>query len=328
MFRVIAVISFLISPLPALAICEGNDLIKALPQDQQAELRSRADASPYPNGLVWRATRDDTTITWFGTYHFAHEMTSAHLEALKPRIEAADMVYLEVSNDDQSQMEREMAADPSMMFITEGDTLPTLLGEEDWTTYKNAMADRAIPGFMAAKFKPVWAAMMLGIGPCEVRNGGLDGAGIDKLVGNHAAEIGNPSRSLEDYRTLLAMLDSFPQEDQLDMIRLFFAWAGDADDMSYTLRQRYLEQDIAMIWEYSRKISLEYGGETAEEDFEIFERQFLTDRNRNWIDRLLDEAQGKNVFAAVGAAHLPGENGVLYMLEQKGFAIEALPFDP
>ncbi len=190
------------------------------------------------------------------------------------------------------------------------------------------MTERAIPGFMAAKFKPVWAAMMLGIGPCEARNGLVEQSGIDKLIGEYAAEIGNPSHSLEDYRTLLTMLDSFPQGDQLDMIRLFFAYAGDADDLAYTLRDRYLAQDIALIWEYSRKISLDLGGPDAAEDFALFERLLLTDRNRDWIDLLLEDATGKQVFAAVGAAHLPGENGVLYMLEQEGFVIEALPFDP
>ncbi len=328
MLRLFAILCFLFTPVTAFALCEGSNLITALPLDEQQELRAQADEAPYSTGLLWRATRGDTQITWFGTYHFPHEKTDAHLAALIPQIESADRVYLEVSNSDTSLLEREIATNPSIMFITEGPSLIDLLGEDDWQIYKDAMDDRGIPGFMAAKFKPMWAAMMLGIGPCEARNGVMDGVGIDKLVGEHAAQIGNPSRSLEDYRTLLTMLDSFPQEDQLDMIRLFFAWKGDADDMAYTLRDRYLAQDVGLIWEFSRKISLEFGGDSAAEDFALFEKQMLTDRNRGWVDLLLADVEGQKVFAAVGAAHLPGTNGVLYMLEQEGFEIERLDFAP
>lgn len=318
----------LISPSASLALCEGEDLIGALPAETRAELEAHAAAAPYPNGLLWRATRGETQITWFGTYHFAHSQTEAHLEALKPLIEAADAVYLEVSNDDQAQLEAEIASDPSIMFITEGPTLPDLLGPQDWQRYKDAMFDRAIPGFMAAKFKPMWAAIMLGIGPCEARAGVANMKGIDMRIGEFAEAIGKPSRSLESYRALLTMMDSFPQDEQLDMIRLFFAWTGDADDMAYTLRQRYLAQEVGVIWEYSRMISLEFGGPTAEEDFALMEELLLIKRNTDWIELLLDEAEDKSVFAAVGAAHLPGQHGVLHLLEQEGFTITPLPFAP
>lgn len=328
MLRALAVLLLMFQPLAAWAVCEGTDLIEALPAEDRATLRAASARAPHSNGLLWQATRDDTQITFFGTYHFPHEMTEAHLATLKPLIETAEAIYLEVSNDDQAELERDVASDPSIMFITQGPTLPDLLGEEDWAIFADAMRDRQIPPFFAAKFKPVWAAMMLGIGPCEARNGMMEKGGIDARIGDYAAEIGNPSRSLEDYRVLLTMLDSFPKEEQLDMIRLFFAWSGDADDMAYTLRQRYLAQEVALIWEYSRKISLEFGGETAAEDFALFEQQLLVDRNRSWVDRLLEQAKGQNVFVAVGAAHLPGDNGVLAMLAHEGFTITPLPFAP
>lgn len=314
-------------PLAALAMCEGKDMIAALPPAERTMLEERAASTAHSTGLLWRATRGQTEIIWFGTYHFPHEATEAHLTALMPHIKAADAVYLEVSNDDQARLEAQIASDPSIMFITTGPTLPDLLGEADWATYKAAMEKRAIPGFMAAKFKPVWAAIMLGIGPCEARAGALKAKGIDARIGEAAAANGMPSRSLEDFRLLLTMLDGFPQEDQIDMIRLFLAWSGNADDMAYTLRQRYLAQQTGLIWAFSRKISLDYGGETAQEDFALMEEQLLTNRNTGWVDLLLREGDGKKVFAAVGAAHLPGDAGVLNLLAGEGFTITPLSFD-
>lgn len=327
MLRCLAVLICLATAPAAFARCDGTDLIAALPATDRQALSERANATAYAKGLLWQADKGDTRLTFFGTYHFEHERTTAHLSALKPLIDQADAIYLEVSNADQSQLQRELADDPSIMFITEGDTLPDLLGEEDWQRLSTEMQARAIPGFMAAKFKPFWAAMMLGIGPCEARNAAVKENGIDKQIGDYAASIGNESRSLEDFRTLLTLFDSFPQDEQLDMIRLLFAWSGNADDMAYTLRQRYLAQEIALIWEFSRLISLEFGGPDAAAEFALFEEQLLIKRNRDWVDVLLRDATGKNVFLAVGAAHLPGEHGVLRLLENEGYIISQRPFE-
>lgn len=328
MLRLVAVICLVLQPLAAFALCEGDDLIDALPEAERKLVRDRAAATPYPEGLLWRAERGDTQITLFGTYHFRHAETDAHLARLKPMIDAADAVYLEMSLEDQKGFQSQLASDPSIMFITEGETLPDLLGEEDWQHFKAEMEARMIPGFMAAKFKPLWAAMMLGIGPCEAQNGGMDGSGIDEMVGEYATEHGVGSRSLEDFAEVLDALDEEPLEKQIELIRMTLAWPGDPDDMSYTIRERYLQQQVALMWEFSRLVSLKYGGPTAEEDFARLERIFLTDRNAGWIDTLLAEVPGQEVVVAVGAGHLPGEIGLLHLLEQEGFTIERLPLRP
>ncbi len=327
--RLAIALALLLAPLAAAAQprCDGTDLIDTLPAPERAALAEQARAMPHPEGLLWRATRGDRTITLFGTYHFAHEKTRAHLAALRPLIAQADAVYLEISPGDQAALQDLLGRDPSLMFITEGDTLPDLLDEADWQLFAEEMRARAIPPFFAARFKPVWAAMMLGIGPCEARNGVIDGKGIDERIGEQAEALGTPTRSLEDFRTLLQMLDSFPTQDQLDMIRLFFAWSIDPDDMAYTLRQRYLSQEIALIWSFSRKVSLEFGGTNAARDFQRFESLLLTRRNKDWIE-VLDSAPENRIFVAAGAAHLPGETGVLRLLEQRGFRVERLPFTP
>lgn len=324
MLRFLTVLVLFAFPSAGFANCSGTDMIAALPKAERAALLYAAEQQAFAEGLLWRAERGDTQITFFGTYHFPHERTRAHLKAVKPYIEAADRVYLEVSSADTAKLEREMAENPSLMFIMEGPTLPDLLGDEDWALFASEMRARGIAPFFAAKFKPTWAAMMLGIGPCEARSGALEGKGIDVLVGDYAAEIDNPSRSLEDYRDLITMLDSFPMQDQLDMIRMFFAWSGNPDDMAYTLRQRYLSQDVALIWAFSRKMTLDLGGGSALEDFNLFEQKMLTDRNASWVERLLREAPGQTVFAAVGAAHLPGEVGVLRLLQKEGFEVTRL----
>lgn len=325
MLRSLAVLFFTIQAQLAAALCEGADLIAALPEAKRAALAAEAAALPYPEGLLWRATRGETEITLFGTYHFRHRDTQAHLDRLAPEIARAEAVFLEMSPADTKRFQTLVATDLTLMFITEGPTLPDLLGEADWGRYAAEMSARQIPGFMAAKFKPLWAAMLLGVGPCEARNGAVDGEGIDLLIGERAEALGVPAVSLEDFAGLLGVLDDEPLDKQLDLIRLSLAWTGSADDMSYTIRERYLAQQIALTWEFSRLISLQAGGPTADEDFDRLEKILLTDRNIAWTELLLRAAEGRTVLVAVGAGHLPGETGLLRLLENDGFNITRLP---
>ncbi|WP_135504584.1 TraB/GumN family protein [Roseovarius aestuariivivens] len=309
--------------------CGGTDLIAALPEADAERLQAAVADVVHAEGLLWRARRGDTVIDIFGTYHFHHRDTDAHLARLEPLIAEADKVYLEISNADQAQMQSDMGRDPSMIFLTEGPTLIDMLGEQDWAAFAEAMEARGIPPFMAAKFKPLYATMMLGMGPCEMTSGALAAEGIDTLIGQSAAAHGTPSRSLEDFRDLMGLLDSLPMEDQLDMIRLTLAWPGETDDLSYTIRERYLREEVALIWEFSRLLSLKYGGPDAEEDFAAMSDVFLEARNRGWVERLMaDTAPGERVFLAFGAGHLPDEIGMLRLLENEGFTLERLALSP
>lgn len=311
---------------PALAQCQGRDLIADLPTDQRAALDVAVADTPFARGLLWQATRGDTRMVIFGTYHIRHDLTDAHLDALRPHLAAADTAFFEMNLADKALAQSAFAREPDLMFITDGPTLPDLLSEDEWQLFKTQMQARGFPGFMAAKMKPIWGTMLLGIGPCQAQSGAMQATGIDEALARTATELDVPDRSLEDWRTVMTLIDTFDSGDQIELLRLSFAFADRADDLQHTLLQRYLAGQVALIWEFSRMLSLEQGGPNADRDFATFENLLLTQRNTAWVDLLTQ--QSGDVFVAAGAAHLPGENGVLHLLEQEGFAITPLPFDP
>ena len=63
-----------------------------------------------------------------------------------------------------------------------------------------------------------------------------------------------------------------------------------------------------------------------EETLEILQEDvLLIPRNLNWIDELTDQLEANNAtFIAVGAAHLYYENGLIDLLEEEGFEVEAV----
>jgi uncharacterized protein YbaP (TraB family) len=55
-----------------------------------------------------------------------------------------------------------------------------------------------------------------------------------------------------------------------------------------------------------------------------FTEAFLNIRNRNWIPVIEKIIKDKAVFVAVGAAHLPGEEGVINLLKKQGYELKAI----
>jgi uncharacterized protein YbaP (TraB family) len=52
-----------------------------------------------------------------------------------------------------------------------------------------------------------------------------------------------------------------------------------------------------------------------------FYSNFLVKRNQNWMPLISRLAQEKPIFIAVGAGHLPGEQGVLKLLQGAGYTV-------
>lgn len=55
------------------------------------------------------------------------------------------------------------------------------------------------------------------------------------------------------------------------------------------------------------------------------EQGFMLDnRNKNWIQKMPKMMQQHSVFFALGAAHLPGDNGVINLLKKSGYTVKPI----
>ena len=50
----------------------------------------------------------------------------------------------------------------------------------------------------------------------------------------------------------------------------------------------------------------------------------LKQRNENWISKIEEYAKDQPTFFGVGAGHLPGKNGVIQLLRNEGYTVEAV----
>ncbi|MEJ6477300.1 MAG: TraB/GumN family protein [Octadecabacter sp.] len=312
---------------PALALCSGDSLLDRLSQADRNYLGDVVADTPYERGLFWQATRGDQHITFVGTMHIYDPRLVPIRNRIQDDIANADLILLEMTQAEEAELQAELATNPARMFLTDGPSLIDLLDEQTWGMVAEAASARQIPPFLAAKFRPWYLAVTLAIPPCAMPDMVMGRRGLDHMILEDANTAGVPTQALEPWHTLFDVMEVGTLDEQIDMMRLGLLSPQINAEMFVAMLDGYFAGEVAQIWEMSG-LSLQFIPDmdiaVAEEMFAMTKQSLLIDRNRNWIP-VIEAAALKHdrIVVAVGAAHLPGEVGVLRLLEREGWIINA-----
>ena len=111
------------------------------------------------------------------------------------------------------------------------------------------------------------------------------------------------------------MLDSIPYKLQAEQLVSYVENAGkenDGDDMKEMLKA-YKDQDLVKLEAMLMK---------SDAEISSFTDILLYNRNRNWVKKMKDLLKGKSLVFAVGAGHLPGDQGVISLLRKEGYTVQ------
>lgn len=324
----------LTAPAAFALACTGSNLITALPDADRAAIRAASDAVPYHQGILWQASKGDARITMVGTYHFDLPEHAAMVDRLAPEIASADALLVELGPKEEAELKAAMLSDPTLVVDATGPTLPERLTPQEWQELSSVLEERGIPAIMASRMRPWYVAMMMGVSPCMMAQMAQDGStnGLDWQLMDAAAASGTPVHALEPWDTVLKMFGGLTPTEEIDMIRYSLPAARHADDYAVTMTDAYIAGDVWQIWEFGRIDAYRSSG-LAKEDVDRMtdEAQVLLmdQRNQSWMAPLTAAADAaaakdKGIVAAFGALHLPGEQGVLRLLEKDGWTIERL----
>lgn len=314
---------------PALSECAGQDLRAQLDPEQRAEIAARLAETPYAEGNHWRATRGQEVIHLVGTVHLPDPRLDGPTDRLRPLVEGAGALLLEMAAPEQAALETAMKTRPEIVVIS-GNTLPELLSEDDWARLSEAMRDRGIPPFMGAKMQPWLISMMLAMPPC-IAPDLAEQNGLDHRLEKLANAAGVPVQSLESYEAAIGIFGETPMETQLAMIRSALIGPQVSEDLFATMLGAYFDEAHAETMITLDVLTPELTPLTPEENAavsEMMQSGLIEGRNRAWLPVLLQAVEQTDgpVVAAFGAAHLGGEAGMLRLLEQEGFTLDRLPF--
>ena len=327
LFAFASALLFCLSATSLAARCVGQNLFVRMDPTRRAEIVAATEAVPFARGNFWRATKGDQVITIAGTYHFDDPRHAPNLAALTPAITSATTVLVEAGPEEEKALNALIARDPSKMVITTGPTLAQQLPPEVWDPLKEAMSNRGIPAFMAAKFKPWYVLTLLSIPPCAMAEMTQKPKGLDGAVIDTAQAAGVPVKGLEPFDTLFTIFDGITEDELTEMLVSTLAIEDVSEDYFTTLVDSYFAGDSRSAWELMRFVSYDLPGYTREEidaEFARMEELVASSRNRAWIPVLTEAAANGPVFTAFGALHLSGEDGVLNLLQNEGFTLEEL----
>ena len=323
--RLLFLLSLLILPLSAAAqMCGTEDLIAGLSAEDRARLDALVAPHPYPEGNLWTATKDGSTVTVVGTIHIPDPRLASYVDAVRPALETADLLILESSLEDEKGLPVLVAEQPNLFFLNEGPTLIDLLSEEDWAQASDRLAQMGVPSFFAAKFQPWYLSMTLAMPPCAMTALKSGGKGLDRQLEDIAKSNGIPVATLDDIEAVLRLFADEPLDEQLNGLKVTLETQAKGDEPTSTLIEAYFDGRVRESWEYGRIMIEEAGVENGAEMFEDLNQSLLVGRNRDWEPKIARLVAGKDAVLAVGAAHLSGESGVLRALERAGYSLSEL----
>ncbi len=325
--RLLIFLLCLILPASLHAACEGRDLRADMTPEMATRLEHALDGIPFPEGNHWVAVRGDTVMHLIGTLHVNDPRMSAVVERLEPLLKDADAFFFETSQAEMKAFEQALAKDPSPLLITSGPTLIDLMSAEDWAALSATLAKRGIPAWTAAKLRPWFLSLTLGVPSCVAQTPDGD-RGMDARLSELADTHGIPQHSLEQVEDVIAMFESHPIEEQAQSLARLAGALEASEDQLATMTNAYLEEKHAEIIQLSLLQGFDASGLTQEEfdaEWKAFEHQLLIQRNDNWLKHIL-ELKNQTAVIAVGAGHLAGQQGLLHQLQLAGFTLTRAPF--
>lgn len=266
--------------------------------------------SPPPSPLFYEIARDDGPAQgWMlGTIHALPPGTAWRTPAITAAAKRADRLLVEVAALGDT---RASAAVFSELAITPG--LPPLAARVAAEHREAAarLADQAgLPLAQQQRTESWAAALML----ARVHATGDPAYGADRAL--LADFAGRPVRELEGLRGQLSLFDTLPEADQRLLLSEVVAASTQGPREAEALRAAWLAGDAAALEAASRR------GIMAAP---ALREALLVRRNQRWLALIeADLAAAGRPLIAVGAAHLVGPEGLIALLEARGWRITRL----
>lgn len=272
-----------------------------------------ANSLRHGEGMLWRVEKPGVPASHvFGTLHSVDERVVTLPKPVAAAFAASRSLCVELILGDAT--DRLLA---EAVQLPENRRLEDILGA---STFEQAVAAGKRYGMEAAgiqRLKPWALVSVFSLPPADVARMTAGEQVLDERLQKDAQERGIPVYGLESAEEQIAVFDTMPQDEQVALLASTLADNERIDELFGALVDRYLARDLTAI--YAMLVGQTSGADQAL--MRIFEKRLILDRNHRMAARLGDRLAEGNVFIAVGALHLPGDQGILHLLERKGYRV-------
>ena len=262
-----------------------------------------------------------------GTYHLAPVSFVDSIPGIRQVMADCQQVYGELMMEEMFSPDSLAMMQQSMM-LPDGLTLDSLLNADEMgrlnAYMKNLLGmDLTNPmiGQQMKKMTPTALSTTLTMLSFMKKSGGFDMQNqFDSYFQKEAVKQGKGVGGLETMAfQIKTLLSGTPMERQKEQLMCLVDNAAFMDEMNEGIVRAFFAQDIDAI-EKAMDVKLNNSCDNRPEE----ENALIYDRNADWVTKMPALMAGKPTLFAVGAAHLPGERGVLHLLRQAGYTVEGV----
>jgi uncharacterized protein len=270
-----------------------------------------APGAPYnhlDNTLLWKISGNGLTRSsyLYGTMHVLCAEDATVSDSLKLAIKYSDQIYFELDMDNMGEMLGAM----KYLRMNDGKKLSELLTKEEYAKVETYFKNNAVPLplTMMNRFKPYFISSLIGeqMMTCSQKNG------MEELIMRESRQYKKEIKGLETTEFQASIFDSIPYEKQAKDLVNYIDSIDSYKQVTLEMVDVYRQQNL------DRMDSLMHKSDPGMDEYMDI---LLYGRNRHWVEQMPAIMKGKCILFAVGAGHLPGEQGVINLLRKRGYKV-------
>ena len=266
------------------------------------------------DSAVWQITSGLNSVYLGGTVHLLRPSDYPLPQEYEQAYQNSSQIYFETDLSAMSDLSVQTQMLQQLTY-QDGRSLKGVLSNEAYAALSDYIEEAGVPLMMMEKFKPGMVVSMLQV--MEFQRIGFTPEGVDAYFNTRAISDSKSIGQLETVMEQIGFLASMGEGNESEFILLSLRDLEETAD---------LMDGMIAAWRLGNNSELAdlFINEMKNEAPELY-NSLLRQRNLNWIpqiDQMLKDNDTE--FVLVGAAHLVGDEGLLKLLELKGYQVTQL----
>ena len=263
---------------------------------------------------VWLASKGDNKVYLGGTIHMLRANDYPLPSEYETAYAEADNLYFEIDIDLMNEPSGQLSMLQRLMY-TDGRTLQTVLNDEAYNSLTAYVEKFGLPMFMLQNMKP--GMLMSTLELLEFQSRGFTPNGVDVHFHQRAKADGKTIKAFETVEEQIGFIETMGEGEESEYVMLSLSDLEKIDDDI---------ESMISIWRNGRSADLvDLFVDDMEETTPGVYQSLLVERNYKWmptLEAMFDDVDTELVL--VGVAHLVGEDGLVQLLQAKGYQVEQL----
>lgn len=259
---------------------------------------------------VFKVTGNETTMYIGGTIHLLQKSDFPLPEEFNKAYDLSEIIVFETDISEMSNPEVAQEMMKKAMY-SEGKTLKSELSNSAYKLLEKACEKNGVPITYLETFKPSMALITLQL--LKLQKIGFIEEGIDSYFFKTAKLDKKETAFFESIDEQINIITSMGEGNEDEFIKYSVKELDKLEEYMESLKKAWRKGDGKSMSKDTEEMK----------QFPKLYNSLLLDRNTKWLKILTEMMKTKETeFILVGALHLYGEDGILKMLENKGYTVE------